>query len=145
MEAGGALLEVGGELGVVFFEAFGEVAGGAEADAVGNLGDGGVGGGEECVGFLQAVDAQDFVGGVVGEGFYLAVELYAAQAETCADLFDCDVGVTDFLLDDGDEPTVEIVLYCHGGIGSGFLYAGGRGLRIIIIIGGGGGLTGRIG
>ncbi len=70
-------------------------------------------------GLAETEQTDQLDGGVVGEGFDLAVELGAAQAHFGGEGIDVDVGVADALAEDGEEAVVEVGVYTGEGGGGG--------------------------
>jgi hypothetical protein len=68
-------------------------------------------------GLAETEQTDQLDGGVVGEGFDLAVELGAAQAHFGGEGIDVDVGVADALAEDGEEAVVEVGVYTGEGGG----------------------------
>ena len=72
-------------------------------------------------GLAETEQTDQLDGGVVGEGFDLAVELGAAQAHFGGEGIDVDVGVADALAEDGEEggkDGEEELLYVRSGSGN---------------------------
>ena len=97
------LHELGGGFAEFFFEGFGEVGLGLDADAVHDVGEGGVFVGHDLDGLFEADRADEVADGLLADAFYFLVEFSAAHAHFLAEVFDVEVGVDQLGVDDLEE------------------------------------------